>query len=76
MHTDSGLSTTHAPSAARVPAAPRVPMASVATADLRAELKRRRKGEDNHITIKCRCERRRNLEGRNLKKVFGSLVPM
>jgi hypothetical protein len=48
-------------------------MASVATTDLQAELNHRREGKDNHITIKCKCVRHRNLEGRNLEKDFGSL---
>jgi hypothetical protein len=42
---------------------PRVPVASTATADLRAELKRYRAGVDDCITIESQCERRRNLKG-------------
>jgi hypothetical protein len=40
-----GPPTAHAPSAARAPAQPRVPVASIAMADLWAELNRRRDGE-------------------------------
>jgi hypothetical protein len=59
---------TYEPSVARAPALPCVPAASIATADLRAELNRRRDGEDSRITIKCQHERHRNIEGRNLER--------
>jgi hypothetical protein len=53
----------HALSATRALVTPRVPVASLTTADLRAELKRRRSGEDGRITIKHHRERCRNLDG-------------
>jgi hypothetical protein len=80
----------HAPSAARVPpienAPPvgpdarqtgrhRVPMASYATADLRAEINRHRGGEDGRVTIERQRERRRDIEARNLEKDFDSHAP-
>jgi hypothetical protein len=49
-----------------VPCAPsstRAPAASLATTDLRAELERRRSGEDGHVTIERHRERRHNLDG-------------
>jgi hypothetical protein len=42
---------------------PRAPTASIATADIWAELERRHSGEDGHITIERCRERCRNLEG-------------
>jgi hypothetical protein len=51
-----------------------VPVASITTVDLRAELNRRRNGEDSRITIKRQRERRHNMEGRNLEKDFDSLT--
>jgi hypothetical protein len=80
----------HAASTARVPpvehapplrpdacqtARHRAPMASYATADLRAEINHRRGGEDGRVTIERRRERRRDIEGRNLEKDFDSQVP-
>jgi hypothetical protein len=80
----------HAPSAARAPpvenAPPvgpdarqtvrhRAPMASYATADLRAEINRHRDGEDGRVTIERQCERRRDIKGRNLEKDFDSHAP-
>jgi hypothetical protein len=53
----------HAPLAACAPTTLRVPVVSIATIDLRAELKRCRTGEDDCITIECQCKRRHNLEG-------------
>jgi hypothetical protein len=80
----------HAPSAAHAPpvehAPPvgpdarqtvrhRAPMASYATADLRAKINRCRGGEDGRVTIERRRERRRDIEGRNLEKDFDSHAP-
>jgi hypothetical protein len=80
----------HAPSAARAPpveralpvgpdacqpARHRAPMASYATADLRAEINRCRGGEDCRVTIERRRGRRRDIEGRNLEKDFDSHAP-
>jgi hypothetical protein len=48
---------------------------SIATAHLHDELIRRRRGEDSCITIERHCERRRNIEGRNLERDFESLAP-
>jgi hypothetical protein len=53
----------------------RAPMASYATADLRAEINRHCGGEDGRVTIERRCERRRDIEGRNLEKDFNSQAP-
>jgi hypothetical protein len=53
----------------------RAPMASYAMADLRAEINRRRGGEDGRVTIERRRERRRDIEGRNLEKDFNSQAP-
>jgi hypothetical protein len=50
------------------PSAPRAPVASLATTDLWAELKRRRSGEDNRITIERHWERHRNLD-----RAFGAV---
>jgi hypothetical protein len=43
-------------------------------ADLRAELNRQHELEDSRITIEHQHERRRNLEGHNPERDFGSLV--
>jgi hypothetical protein len=51
------------------------PMASYATADLRAEINRRHGGEDGRVTIERRRERRRDIDGRNLEKDFDSHAP-
>jgi hypothetical protein len=51
-----------------------VPVVSITIADLRAELNHRHDGEDNRITIECQCERRRNVDGRNLERDFDSLM--
>jgi hypothetical protein len=45
-------------------------MASYTTADLREEINRRWGGEDCHTTIEHHRERRRGIEGHNLKKDF------
>jgi hypothetical protein len=45
-------------------------LSSIATVDLHDELIRRRRGDDNRISIECHRERRRNL-----KQDFESLVP-
>jgi hypothetical protein len=68
------LSAARAPLVAHTSAGPRVPVVSIATADLRAELNCRRGEEDSCITIERQCERRHNVEGRNLKRDFDSLV--
>jgi hypothetical protein len=47
----------------------RAPMASYATADLRAEINRHRGGEDGRVTIERQRERRQDIEGRNLEKI-------
>jgi hypothetical protein len=60
------LSVVRAPSSARVPPVARASMVSYAMADLRAEINRRHGGEDSRITIERLCERRRDVEGRNL----------
>jgi hypothetical protein len=80
----------HAPSAARALPVERAPpvgpdafqmarhralMASYAMTDLRAEINRRRGGEDGRVTIERRRERRRDIEGRNLEKDFDSHAP-
>jgi hypothetical protein len=67
-------SVARAPSTARAPGAPRVLIESVATSDLRNELLHRQ-GEDSHITIERRRERRHHIEARNLEKDVGSLAP-
>jgi hypothetical protein len=54
----------------------RAPMVSYATVDLRAEINRCHGGEDSRITIERQCERRRNIEGRNLEKDFDSHTPV
>jgi hypothetical protein len=62
------------PSAACMPHQAHV-LPSIVMADLRDELIRHHKGEDNHITIERHRERRRNIEGRNLERDFESLAP-
>jgi hypothetical protein len=47
-------------------------MASYTTTDLRAEINRRRGGEDGRVTIERRREKRRDIEGRNLEKKIDS----
>jgi hypothetical protein len=68
------------PSATRALPCDRVPhkariLLSIVMAELRDELIRHRRGEDSRITIKHHCERRHNIEGRNLKRDFESLAP-
>jgi hypothetical protein len=53
----------------------RAPMASYATVDRRAEINHHRGGEDGRVTIEHWRERRRDIEGRNLKKDFDSHAP-
>jgi hypothetical protein len=50
-------------------------LSSIVTADLRDELIHHRWGEDRCITIERHCERRHNIEGRNLERYFESLAP-
>jgi hypothetical protein len=45
------------------------------TNDLRAELNRRRAGEDARISLERARERRRNIEGRNLDQDFAAVAP-
>jgi hypothetical protein len=73
----------HSPSSARAPfVAQRPPMqhlalmASYTTADLREEINRRWGGEDCHTTIERHHERRRGIEGHNLKKDFDLHAPV
>jgi hypothetical protein len=47
----------------------------VQTNDLRAELNRRRAGEDAQISLERARERRRNVEGRNLDQDFTAVAP-
>ena len=47
----------------------------VQTNDLRAELNRRRAGEDARISLERVRERRRNVEGRNLDQDFAAVAP-
>jgi hypothetical protein len=47
----------------------------VQTNDLRAELTRRRAGEDAQISLERARERRRNVEGRNLDQDFTAVAP-
>jgi hypothetical protein len=59
----------------RPPLAPRVSsvhVASLATADLRAELERRHSGEDGYVTIELQRKRRR-CQGRNLDGDFDAV---
>jgi hypothetical protein len=46
------------------------------TADLRDEINRCRGWEASRTTIERHCERRRNIEGRNLEKDFDSHAPV
>jgi hypothetical protein len=48
---------------------------SARTEDLRAELNRRRAGEDARVTIERACVRRLNIEGRNLEAKLDAAVP-
>jgi hypothetical protein len=43
--------------------------------DLRAELNRRRAGEDARVSLEMACERRQNVEGRNLDYDFVAVAP-
>jgi hypothetical protein len=45
------------------------------TNDLRAELNRRRAGEDVRISLERACERRQNIEGHNINQDFAVVVP-
>jgi hypothetical protein len=45
------------------------------TNDLRAELNRRRAGEDTRISLERARERRQNIEGRNLDQDFTAVAP-
>jgi hypothetical protein len=45
------------------------------TNDLRAELNRRRAGEDARISMERARERRQNIEGRNLDQDFAAVAP-
>jgi hypothetical protein len=45
------------------------------TDDLRVELNRRRTGEDARISLERACERRQNIEGRNLDRDFTAEAP-
>jgi hypothetical protein len=45
------------------------------TNDLRAELNRRRAGEDTRVTLERARERRQNIEGRNLDQDFAAVAP-
>jgi hypothetical protein len=45
------------------------------TDDLRAELNRRRAGEDARVSLERARERRQNFEGRNLDQDFGTAAP-
>jgi hypothetical protein len=45
------------------------------TEDLRAELNRRRAGEDARISLERVRERRQNVEGRNLDYDFATIAP-
>jgi hypothetical protein len=47
----------------------------VQTNDLRAELNRRRAGEDARISLERARERRQNVEGRNLDQDFAAVAP-
>jgi hypothetical protein len=62
MHSRTPMAA-HKPLIARTPMVPCASMASLATADLRAELERHCSGEDNRITIKRHRERCHNLDG-------------
>jgi hypothetical protein len=45
------------------------------TNDLRAELNRRRAGEDTRVSLERARERRQNIEGRNLDQDFAAVAP-
>jgi hypothetical protein len=45
------------------------------TDDLQAELNRRRTGEDARVSLERACERRQNVEGRNLDRDFAAEAP-
>jgi hypothetical protein len=45
------------------------------TNDLRAELDRRRAGEDARVSLERARERRQNVEGRNLDQDFAAVAP-
>jgi hypothetical protein len=45
------------------------------TDDLRAELNRRRAGEDTRVSLERARERRQNIEGRNLDQDFAAVAP-
>jgi hypothetical protein len=45
------------------------------TNDLQAELNRRRTGEETWISLERACERRQNIEGRNLNQDFTVVAP-
>jgi hypothetical protein len=45
------------------------------TNDLRAELNRRRAGEDARVSLERACERQQNIEGRNLDQDFAAVAP-
>jgi hypothetical protein len=47
---------------------------SARTEDLRAKLNRRRAGEDARVTMERACERRLNIEGRNLEAKLDAAV--
>jgi hypothetical protein len=47
----------------------------VQTNDLRAELDRRRAGEDARVSLERARERRQNIEGRNLDQDFAAAAP-
>jgi hypothetical protein len=51
-------------------------MASYMMMNLREEINRRRGGADTRTTIERHCERRRDIEGRNLKKDFDLHAPV
>ena len=59
-----------APTFARFPT-----VGSARTADLRAELNRRRAGEDARVSMERARERRLNIEGRNLDADLGAAAP-
>jgi hypothetical protein len=67
-------STAHMSSATHAPAPLRVPAASIAMANLQAELNYRCAGKDSRITIEGQRERHHNIEGRNLEGEFNSLA--
>jgi hypothetical protein len=45
------------------------------TNDLRAELNRRRAGEDARVSLERACERRQNINGRDLDQDFAAVAP-